>query len=330
MKAIVIEEPGEQPKLAWQDVEDARPAAGEVLIRVVASGINRADLMQCAGGYPPPPGASPYPGLECAGVVVEVGAQCQRFGVGDAVCALLSGGGYAELVAVPEGQVLPVPEGVSIDHAAGIPEVFATAYANLYIEAAAHSGEVLLVHAGASGVGTAAIGLAHLLGNPCYVTVGGEEKAARCLDLGASGACDRYAESFVEKVQGWTDGRGMDVILDPVGAGYYNDNLSSLALDGRLVLIGLMDGHRIQSSLLPVLRKRLRIVGSTLRNRSLQYKARVMSSLHEKIWPAFESGRIQVQVDRMFPISDIEAAHSHMRANANIGKILLKISDEGF
>ena len=326
MKAIVIEAPGEQPKLAWQEVEDAKPGAGEVLIRVAAAGVNRADLMQCAGGYPPPPGASPYPGLECAGVVVEVGAQCETFRIGDTVCALLSGGGYAEFVAVPEGQVLPVPEGVSIEHAAGIPEVFATAYANLYMEAAACPGEVSLVHAGASGVGTAAIGLARLLGNPCYVTVGDEEKVARCLDLGASGACDRHAESFAEKVQDWTDGRGVDVILDPVGASYYNDNLSSLAIDGRLVLIGLMDGHRIQSSLVPVLRKRLRIVGSTLRNRSVEYKSRVMSALQSTVWPAFEDASLQVEVDRVFPISEIEAAHNHMRANANVGKIVLKLS----
>ena len=327
MKAIVIEAPGEQPKLAWQEVEDAKPGAGEVLIRVAAAGVNRADLMQCAGGYPPPPGASPYPGLECAGVVAQVGARCETFRVGDTVCALLSGGGYAELAAVPEGQVLPVPEGVSIEHAAGIPEVFATAYANLYMEAAACAGEVFLVHAGASGVGTASIGLARLLGNPCYVTVGGEEKMARCLDLGASGACDRHADSFVEKVQDWTDGRGVDVILDPVGASYYNDNLSSLAIDGRLVLIGLMDGHRIQSSLVPALRKRLRIVGSTLRNRSVEYKSRVMSALQREVWPAFEDASLQVEIDRVFHISDIQAAHDHMRANANVGKIVLQIAD---
>ena len=327
MKAIVIEVPGERPKLAWREVEDPAPAAGEVLIRVAATGINRADLMQCAGHYPPPPGASPYPGLECAGSVVAVGEDCRRVRVGDAVCALLSGGGYAELVAVPEGQVLRVPAGVSIEHAAGIPEVYATAYANLYMEANAKSGEVFLVHAGASGVGTAAIGLSRLMGNPCYVTAGGDEKVASCLALGASGACDRRTESFSEKVREWTQGRGVDVILDPVGASYLNDNLNSLAIDGRLVLIGLMDGHKIESSLVPVLRNRLRIIGSTLRNRSIGYKSQVMSELERATWPAFESGEIEVQIDRVYPIAEIESAHAHMRANANIGKIVLRISD---
>ena len=325
MKAIVIESPGEHPELAWREVEDATAGAGEILIRVTAAGINRADLMQCAGLYPPPPGASPYPGLECAGRVVAVGENCAGFEVGDAVCALLSGGGYAELVAVPEGQVLGVPDGVSIEHAAGIPEVFATAYANLYLEAAAKAGEVFLVHAGASGVGTAAIALARVSGNPCYVTVGGEEKASRCLALGAAGALMRHAESFVDKVREWTEGRGVDVILDPVGAGYFNDNLASLATDGRLVLIGLMDGHRIASSLLPVLQKRLSVIGSTLRNRSIEYKSRIMSELHREVWPAFECGEIQVEIDSVFAIGDIEAAHQRMRSNANVGKILLKI-----
>lgn len=326
MKAIVIETPGESPTLAWTDVEAPRPQGNEVLIRVAATGINRADLMQCAGRYPPPPGASPYPGLECAGEVVAIGEHCHRFEVGDAVCALLSGGGYAELVAVPEGQVLPVPAGVSVEHAAGIPEVFATAYANLYMEANAEPGESLLVHAGASGVGTAAIGLSRLHGNPCYVTVGGADKVSRCLELGVSGASDRHVERFADKVHEWTEGRGVDVILDPVGASYYNDNLACLATDGRLVLVGLMDGHQIDSSLVPVLRKRLRIIGSTLRNRSSEYKSHVMFELRRAAWDAFAAGDIHVEIDRVYPIEEIHAAHERMRSNENIGKILLKIA----
>lgn len=325
MKAIVVENPGPKAHLAWTEVEDARPKEGEILIRPAAAGVNRADLMQCAGFYPPPAGASPYPGLECAGEVVAVGPGYQRFQVGDAVCALLSGGGYAELVAVPEGQALPVPKGVSVIEAAGIPEVFATAYANLYMEAAAQPDERVLVHAGGSGVGTAAIGLAGLRGNPCYVTVGCGEKARRCLGLGASGACDRHSESFVEKVNEWTQGRGVDVILDPVGAHYFNDNLACLAMDGRLVLIGLMGGHKIDSTLAPMLRNRLKIVGSTLRNRSTAYKSRVMLELEQYVWPSFASKALKPEVDCVIPINQVAKAHGHMRADANFGKILLRM-----
>ncbi len=325
MKAIVIDNPGPEVNLAWTEVEDAEPAEGEILIRVAVAGVNRADLMQCAGFYPPPPGASLYPGLECAGEVVSVGTGCTTFQTGDAVCALLSGGGYAELVTVPEGQALPIPEGISATEAAGIPEVFATAYANLYMEAAAEPGETFLVHAGGSGVGTAAIALAGLRDNPCYVTLGGEEKARRCLELGAAGACDRHSESFVEKVKEWTQGRGVDVILDPVGAGYFNDNLACLAMDGTLVLIGLMSGHKVDSSLVPMLQKRLKIVGSTLRNRSIRYKSRVMAELKTNVWSSFEQGVLKLEVDGVYPIKDVAYAHQRMRSDASFGKILLTL-----
>lgn len=325
MKAIVIENPGPKANLAWTDVEDASPGEGEILIRVAAAGINRADLMQCAGMYPPPPGASPHPGLECAGEVVALGAGCKRFRKGDAVCALLSGGGYAELVAVPEGQALPIPKDISLSEAAGIPEVYATAYANLYMEAAAAPGETFLVHAGGSGVGTAAIALAGLKDNPCYVTLGGEEKARRCLDLGAADACDRHSESFVDKVKEWTQGRGVDVVLDPVGASYFNDNLACLAMDGTLVLIGLMSGHKVDTSLVPMLQKRLKIVGSTLRNRSIEYKSRVMAELEAGVWPSFEQGVLKPQIDSVYPIGNVADAHQRMRSDANFGKILLTL-----
>ena len=325
MKAIVIENPGPKVNLAWTKVENPTPGEGEILIRVAAAGVNRADLMQCAGFYPPPPGASHYPGLECAGEVVSVGPGCQKFQAGDAVCALLSGGGYAELVAVPEGQALPVPDGVSVTEAAGIPEVFATAYANLYLEAAAQPGETFLVHAGGSGVGTAAIALAGLRDNPCYVTLGGEEKARRCLKLGAAGTCDRHSESFVDKVKEWTQGRGVDVILDPVGASYFNDNLACLAMDGTLVLIGLMSGHKVDTSLVPMLRKRLKIVGSTLRNRSIEYKSRVMAELEANVWPSIGQGVLKPQIDSVYPIGEVADAHQRMHSDANFGKILLAL-----
>ncbi len=325
MKAICIENPGPKANLAWTEVEDAAPGEGEILIRVAAAGINRADLMQSVGMYPPPLGASPYLGLECAGEAVALGAGCKRFQKGEAVCALLSGGGYAELVAVPEGQALPVPEGVSLTEAAGIPEVYATAYANLYMEAAAKAGETFLVHAGGSGVGTAAIALAGLNDNPCYVTLGGEEKARRCLGLGAAGACDRHRESFVDKVKEWTQGRGVDVILDPVGASYFNDNLACLAMDGTLVLIGLMSGHKVDTSLVPMLRKRLKIVGTTLRNRSIKYKSRVMAELEANVWPSFAQGVLKPQIDSVYPIREVADAHQRMRSDANFGKILLTL-----
>lgn len=325
MKAIVIENAGPEVHLAWTKVEDPTPGEGEIIIHVAAAGVNRADLMQCAGFYPPPPGASPYPGLECAGEVVAIGHGCERLQEGDAVCALLSGGGYAELVAVPEGQALPIPEGISVTEAAGIPEVFATAYANLYMEAEAQPGESFLIHAGGSGVGTAAIALAGLKGNPCYVTAGGEEKARRCMGLGAAAACDRHAEKFVDRVDEWTQGRGIDVILDPVGASYLNDNLACLAMDGRFVLIGLMSGHKVESTLIPILSKRLKVLGSTLRNRSIEYKCRVMAELERNVWPSFQSGALEVEIDSVYPIKEVTEAHQHMRSDANFGKILLTL-----
>lgn len=325
MKAIIVDNPGPDASLTWQEVDDAVPAQGEILIRVAAAGVNRADLMQRVGRYPPPTAASPYLGLECAGEVVALGSEVTRFQVGDPVCALLSGGGYAELVAVPEGQALPVPLGLSVHDAAGIPEVFATAFANLYMEAAAVPGERFLIHAGGSGVGTAAIGLAKIKNNPCFVTVGGEEKARRCLELGASGASDRLEGSFVDKVSEWAEGQGVDVVLDPVGASYFNDNLAVLSMDGRLVLIGVMGGHKIESSLLPMMGKRLRIIGSTLRNRSTEYKSAVMARLEREVWPSFDSGALRAQVDASYPIERADEAHAHMQSDANFGKILLEV-----
>ncbi len=327
MKAIVIENPGPEVRLCWQTVADVQPRDDEILVRVAAAGVNRADLLQCAGHYAPPPGASSVPGLECAGKVVAMGRHCRKFAAGDAVCALLTGGGYAELVAVPEAQAAKIPEGISLTQAASIPEVFATAWANLYMEASAQPGETLLVHAGGSGVGTAAISLAKLMGNDCYVTVRAHsgDKAERCLNLGATDVCDQGSQAFVEAVARWTGGRGVDVILDPVGADYLNDNLTALAMDGRLVLIGLMSGHRIQASLAPVLARRLRILGSTLRNRSVGYKARVMDALQQRLWPALETGDVTPSIDSVYPVTEVAEAHQHMRANGNFGKIVLTL-----
>lgn len=324
MKAIEVD--GES--LVWRDVPDASPGEGEILIRNRATAVNRADLVQRAGGYPPPPGASQIMGLECAGDVVAVGDGVKRFKVGDQVCALLAGGGYAELVAVPAGQALPLPQGLDATQAVALPEVFATAYLNLYLEAGLGAGDRALLHAGASGVGTAAIQLCKAFSSPCYVTAGSDEKIARCIDLGAAGGCNRHTSSFAEKVAGWTDGQGFDVILDPVGAGYLADNLASLALEGRLVIIGLMGGAVAEVNLALMMMKRLRIVGSTLRARSVAAKARVMDQLEERVWPLITSGEIVPIIDAVMPIEDAEKAHALVASDATFGKVVMTIKSD--
>ena len=322
MKAIVAE----GKALAWREVEDPVPARGEVLIRNFATAINRADLVQRSGGYPPPAGASPIMGLECAGEVVAVGEGVGRHRVGDRVCALLAGGGYAELVNVPAGQVLPVPKGLSYDEAAALPEVFATAYLNLFMEARLARGERVLLHAGASGVGTAAIQLCRANHNPCWVTAGSARKIERCKALGASDGADRHSRPFAECVAAWTDGEGLDVILDPVGAAYLHDNLACLRTDGRLVVIGLMGGATAELPLGLMMMKRLRIIGSTLRARSIAAKSAVMDELASEVWPLIEAGTIRPIVETVIPIADAERAHALIASNDTFGKVVLSIS----
>ena len=312
-------------ELLWSRVQRPALGAGEVRIDVHASAVNRADLVQRSGHYPPPPGASPILGLECAGVVTEVGEGISRLQVGDSVCALLAGGGYAEQVVVAAGQVLPIPAGFSFEQAAALPEVFATAYLNLFMEAGLRPGERVLLHAGASGVGTAAIQLCKAFGNPCHVTVGNADKLAACIDLGASGGSNRHNRPFAEQVGAWTEGSGFDVILDPVGAAYLPDNLKSLSPDGRLVIIGLMGGVAAQVNLRLMMMKRLRVIGSTLRARPVAAKTAVMNALHDSVWPLLESGMIGPVIDRSFPIAQVEAAHAYMAADTNIGKLVLRI-----
>ena len=321
MKAIV-HEGGE---LRWQETTEPEIGPGEVLIANRASAVNRADLAQVAGAYPPPPGASPILGLECAGEVIAVGEGVTRVGPGDAVCALLSGGGYAERVAVPAGQVLPIPVGFSFTEAAAIPEVFATAYLNLFIEAALVPGERVLLHAGASGVGTAGIQLCRAFGNPVFVTAGGAEKIERCVALGAAAGHDRHSGSFVEAVNAWTDGAGVDVILDPVGGSYVADNQASLALDGRLVVIGLMGGVSAEFNLGLMMVKRQRVIGSTLRARSIPAKAAVMDALQARVWPLLESAEIKPIVERVFPLAQAADAQLLIAANDTFGKVILSL-----
>ncbi len=321
MRAIVVE--GDE--LVWSEVPTPALGVGEVRIAVHATAVNRADLVQRSGNYPPPPGASPLLGLECAGVVTEIGEGVDRMGVGDSVCALLAGGGYAEQVVVAAGQVLPIPEGFNFEQAAAVPEVFATAWLNLFMEAGLSPGERVLLHAGASGVGTAGIQLCKAFGNPCYVTVGTDAKLDVCIGLGATGGSNRHEAPFAEQVAAWTEGSGFDVILDPVGGTYLADNLKSLSLDGRLVVIGLMGGAVAEVNLGLMMVKRLRLIGSTLRARSVTAKSAVMEALHDSVWPLLESGEIVPVIDSCFPISAAGAAHAHMAADANIGKLVLQI-----
>jgi putative PIG3 family NAD(P)H quinone oxidoreductase len=320
MKAIQIE----GDRLNWTTVKAPELGVGEVRIRVAASAVNRADLVQRSGAYPPPPGASDILGLECAGEVLEVGEGVNRVVPGDRVCALLAGGGYAEEVVVAAGQVLPVPDGLDFHQAAALPEVFATAFLNLYMEASLTPGEKVLLHAGASGVGTAAIQLCQLTNNDCFVTAGNASKIERCVALGASTGWNRHDGSFGPALREWAPA-GVDVILDPVGAGYLSDNLAALNTDGRLVVIGLMGGAETTLNLGLMMVKRLRIIGSTLRARTVAAKAQVMDRLAREVWPHIESGRITPIVETVIPIEEADRAHTLVAADQTFGKVVLSI-----
>lgn len=322
MHAIVIE----GDRLSWQDVAaPADPGHREVRLRVAWAGVNRADLMQRAGHYPPPPGVSETLGLEVSGTVIEAGPGVEGVAVGDRVCALLAGGGYAEEVVVDERQVLPLPDGIGLRAAAALPEVHATAWLNLFMEGALAEGERVLLHAGASGVGTAAIQLCRAFGHPCFVTVGSQAKLDACVELGADGGWNRHDGSFVSAVKAWG---GADLILDPVGASYLADNQQVLKADGRLVLIGLMGGRRAELDLGRMLMKRQRLIGSTLRARPPEAKGAILDALRAHVWPRLASGEIRPLIDRSWPIRDAQAAHAKVQDDANIGKVLLSVSGE--
>ena len=323
MKAVVIDD---EKNLHWKDFETPVPGAHEVLIKVHATAINRADLMQRQGFYPPPPGASPIMGLECSGEIAAIGANATRFKVGDRVCALLSGGGYAEFATADEGSVLPIPGEESFVHGACLPEVFATTWLNLFMEAGLQPGEKVILHAGASGVGTAAIQLCRSFGSPCFVTAGNDAKIDTCIELGAASGFNRHQGSFLEKAQEFAGEGGIGVILDPVGGAYLEDNLKLLGMNGRLVLIGLMGGNKTEIDLAVLMMKRLRIIGSTLRTRPVTEKAKVMNQLYEKVWPKIESGEIKPVVDSVFPIEQVEEAHKLVKTDTTIGKVVLSVT----
>lgn len=310
----------------WQAVSELPSLKdNEVSIRVAWAGINRADLVQKAGHYPPPPGVTDIPGLEVSGTIIACGAKVEQFRQGDRVCALLAGGGYAEEVRVDARQVLPLPEGIGLREGAALPEVFSTAWLNLFMEGQLRKGERVLLHAGASGVGTAAMQLCNAFENPCFVTLGSEQKLARCLELGADAGWNRHNGSFVEAVNEWG---GADVILDPVGGNYLADNQQVLNADGRLVLIGVMGGGSAELDMTQMLMKRQRVIGSTLRSKSPAAKGAILEALYTHVWPLLSNGKVSPLIDRTWPISEAEEAHAHMQSDASIGKVLLAISDE--
>ncbi|MGW5101220.1 NAD(P)H-quinone oxidoreductase [Streptomyces sp. NPDC004100] len=316
MKAVSIKEPGGPEVLEWTDVEDPTPAAGEVVVDVVASALNRADVMQRWGLYPVPPGTSPYPGLEVSGRISALGEGVTRWQVGDEVCALLTGGGYAQKVAVPAGQLLPVPEGISLVDAAGLPEAVATVWSNIVMTAGLKKGETFLIHGGAGGVGTMAIQIAKALGARVVTTVGGPEKAARARELGADVTIDHRTQDFTEHGP-------YDVVLDVVGGSYLERNVRSLAPDGRLVVIGLQDGLEANLNLAELVFKRASVHGTTLRTRSKEQKAEIVAEVRDQVWPMIESGAVQLVVDRRLPMSQAAEAHRLMEEGGHIGKILL-------
>ncbi|MFO2464206.1 zinc-binding dehydrogenase [Pseudomonas sp. 15FMM2] len=305
----------------WLEEPSPTCDVGQVRIRVAAAGLNRADLLQRAGLYPPPAGASHVLGLECSGVISEVGAG-SSWQVGDRVCALLAGGGMAEEVVVDARHVLPVPEGLSLAEAAALPEVYSTAWLNVFQLAALKPGEKVLLHAGASGVGSAAIQLCKAFGSPCWVSVGSAERLAYCEALGAQGGVVR-----TDGIDALRDFGPFDVILDPVGGSYAAQNLKLIALDGRWVLIGLMGGRDAQLDLAQVLAKRVQLLGSTLRSRDEQFKADLLSDLGQQVWPLFAEGRLSPQLAKTFPILDAEAAFAELATNQISGKLVLVIDE---
>ncbi|GAA5609946.1 NAD(P)H-quinone oxidoreductase [Streptomyces platensis] len=325
MRAITIPEPGGPEALVWADVPDPQPAEGEVLIEVAASAVNRADLLQRQGFYDPPPGSSPYPGLECSGRISALGPGVHGWAVGDEVCALLAGGGYAEKVAVPAGQVLPVPSGVDLVTAAALPEVTCTVWSNVFMIAHLRPGETLLVHGGASGIGTMAIQLAKAVGARVAVTAGGPEKLARCAELGADILIDYREQDFVQEIRKATDGTGADVILDIIGAKYLQRNVKALAVSGRLAIIGLQGGVKAELNLAALMAKRAAITGAGLRARPLNEKAAIVAAVREHVWPLIANGQVRPIVDRHLPMADAAEAHRVVDASAHVGKVVLTV-----
>lgn len=328
MTAIEITEPGGPEVLKPASRPVPEPGPGEYLVKVAAAGVNRPDVLQRAGGYPPPPGASDLPGLEISGEIVKAGAGADRFKVGENVCALVPGGGYAEYCIAQEPATLPVPKGLSLVEAAAVPETFFTVWHNVFERGRLREGDWFLVHGGSSGIGTTAIQLAHAFGAKVIATAGSAEKCAACEKLGATRAINYRDEDFVAVVKEITDGHGADVILDMVGGSYIDRNFSAAAQDGRIVQIAFLGGPKAEANFTKLMLKRLTFTGSTLRPRTLEVKGAIARALEEKVWPLIEAGKVKPVMDTTFPLADAAKAHARMEGSTHIGKIVLAIAPQ--
>jgi putative PIG3 family NAD(P)H quinone oxidoreductase len=325
MKAIVVKSENKSPILSWEEVPDIKPKPDEVLVDIKATAVNRADLLQAKGLYPPPPGESEIMGLEMAGVVSAVGDQVKGRKIGERVVGLLSGGGYAQQVAIHSQMLLQMPDRWSFSQGAAIPEVWLTAFSNLFLEAELKSGQTVMIHAGGSGVGTAGIQMAREAGAVVYVTAGTAAKLDRCRELGAALGVNYKEQDFVEEVMAASHGRGVDIILDPIGGAYLNQNLDLLNEGGRLVNIGLLGGGTAEINLGAVLGKSLRIIGTRLRSRPLAQKIEITRMFADRFWPMLEAGRLQPIIDSVFKIEDAHSAHDYVKQNKNTGKVILEV-----
>ncbi len=325
MRQVAVTGPGGPEVMLLASVPLPQPGAGDVLIRVAAAGVNRPDLSQRAGAYPPPPGASPILGLEVAGTVAQLGADVAGWRVGDAVCALVPGGGYSEFVVAPAVHCLPVPRGLTLTQAAALPETAFTVWTNVFDRGRLRSGEYFLVHAGSSGIGTMAIQIAAARGAHVLTTAGGPEKCNFCKALGAEVAIDYHAADFVDVVLEVTQQRGVDVILDMVGGDYFARNLRSLAIEGRLVNIAFLKGNRVELDLNRIMRQRLTVTGSTLRPRSVADKAAIAAQLLEQVWPLIEAGRVRPVIHKTYPLEQVREAHIELERGQHMGKIVLVV-----
>jgi NADPH:quinone reductase len=325
MRCVEISKPGGPEVLVAAERPAPSPKANEILVKVAAAGVNRPDVLQRMGKYPVPPGASDLPGLEIAGEVVALGSSARNFQIGDPVCALVSGGGYAEYCVAPEEQALPVPKGLSVLEAASLPETCFTVWSNVYDRGRLAPGESLLVQGGSSGIGVTAIQMATAIGNRVFATAGSDEKCAACIRLGAEKAINYKTQDFLAEIKAATDGKGVNVILDMVGGNYVPKELKCLADDGRLVFIAMLGGSKTELDINEVLRRRLVITGSTLRPRPVEFKGAIARRLKEVIWPLIEAGKIKPVIYKTFPLAQAGEAHKLMESSQHIGKILLAV-----
>jgi len=327
MRYVDVSAPGGPDRLVLMDGPPPKPGVRDVLIRVAAAGVNRADVLQREGRYPPPPGASPVLGLEVAGTVEECGRAVTQWNTGDRVCALVAGGGYAEFCAAPAVQCLPVPDGMSLIEAAALPEATFTVWDNLFQRGRLAPGETVLIHGGSSGIGTTAIQLAHVLGSRVLTTAGSAAKCEACIQLGAAAAFNYHEVDFVEAARRFTDDRGVDVVLDIVGGSYVARNIRALAVEGRLVQIAVQEGRRVELDLHQIMEQRVTLTGSTLRSRSVEEKGAVAREVRARVWPLLDAGRVRPVIDHVFRLAAAADAHRRIESSEHIGKIVLVMGE---